>query len=117
MIRWAGWNWFWPWEKWDPHKVEALTGVNLPYLFGIRDYWPAALFGLTCVILFMVVGVVLMYAWVIWLKGKDFMERWGMPRFMITALLFVTMMSTLVKMLMRHLFNIQYIMQTPWINI
>ena len=39
FLRGPGWNWFWPWQEWDPHKVDALTNVDLPYLLGIRDYW------------------------------------------------------------------------------
>ena len=39
FLRGPGWNWFWFWETWDPHKVEALTNVDLPYLLGVRDYW------------------------------------------------------------------------------
>ena len=38
FFRGPGWNLFWPWQRWDPHKVVALTNVDLPYLFGIRDY-------------------------------------------------------------------------------
>ncbi len=30
FMRGPGWNLFWPWEKWDPHKVVALNNVNLP---------------------------------------------------------------------------------------
>src|SRR6266508_4136956 len=37
FVRGPGWNWFWFWEKWDPHKVEALTNVDLPFLLGVRD--------------------------------------------------------------------------------
>src|SRR6266550_1326174 len=37
FLRGPGWNWFWFWEKWDPHKVEALTNVDLPFLLGVRD--------------------------------------------------------------------------------
>jgi hypothetical protein len=33
----------------DPHKVEALTNVNLPYPLGIRDYFWSAVFGLSLV--------------------------------------------------------------------
>ncbi|MBM4265194.1 MAG: cytochrome C [Deltaproteobacteria bacterium] len=117
LLRGPGWNWFWPWEKWDPHLVEALTNINLPYLFGIRDYFWSAIFGLVVSVLFVVVGMVGMYAWVVWLKGKEFMERWGMTRFLITSFLFVNMMAVLVKMLLRHLLNIKYVMETPWINI
>ena len=36
FLRGPGWNWFWPWEKWDLHKVEAMTNVDLPYLVARR---------------------------------------------------------------------------------
>ena len=45
FLRGPGWNWFWPWQDWDPHKVEAMTNVDLPYLFGFRDYFWSAVFG------------------------------------------------------------------------
>ena len=46
FFRGPGWNWFWPGQVWDPHMVEALTNVDLPYLFGFRDYTASAIFGL-----------------------------------------------------------------------
>ena len=45
FLRGPGWNWFWSWEKWDPHKVEAMTNVDLPYLLGVRDYLWSSIFG------------------------------------------------------------------------
>ena len=29
FLRGPGWNWYWFWEVWDPHKVEALTNVDV----------------------------------------------------------------------------------------
>ena len=46
FFRGPGWNWFWPGQVWDPHLVEALTNVDLPYMFGFRDYLASAMFGL-----------------------------------------------------------------------
>ncbi len=117
LLRGPGWNWFWPWEHWDPHRVEALTNVNLPYLLGIRDYFWSAIFGLVSIGLFFAVGAVAIYAWVVWLKGPDFITHWGWARFGLTTFLMLNMIATFVKMVMRHLFNIKYIMETPWINI
>ncbi len=117
LLRGPGWNWFWPWEKWDPHRVEALTSVNLPYLLGLRDYFWSAVFGAVVVVAYFVGGTIAMYAWVVWLKGREFMARWGMTRFLITSFLFLNMLAVLIKMLMRHMFNIKYVMETPWINI
>jgi hypothetical protein len=35
FLRGPGWNWFWPWQVWDAHKVEAMTNVDLPYLLAL----------------------------------------------------------------------------------
>src|SRR5574341_1169047 len=32
FLRGPGWYFFAPWQHWDPHKVVALTNVDLPYL-------------------------------------------------------------------------------------
>jgi len=117
FFRGPGWNLFWPWEHWDPHKVEALTNVDLPYLLGFRDYYWSAAFGLFCVVAYFVVGMALFYLWVVRVKGKEFMERWGPVRFGITAFLIVTMLALPVKMFLRLAFNVKYILATQWINI
>jgi hypothetical protein len=117
FLRGPGWNWFWPWEKWDVHRVEAMTNVDLPYMLGLRDPVWSSLFGLIVVTGYFVVGTLAMYAWVQRLKGAVFMQRWGMARFMTTSFLFLNMLAVLIKMVMRHAFNIKYILVTPWINI
>jgi hypothetical protein len=117
FFRGPGWNLFWPWQHWDPHKVVALTNVDLPYKVGFRDYWWSAAFGGLVVVGYFVVTIALFYFGVLRLKGKEFMERWGTVRFLITAFLFVTMLSLPAKMFLRLAFNIKYILVTPWINI
>jgi len=128
FFRGPGWNWFWPGQVWDPHLVEALTNVDLPYLFGFRDYTWAAIFGLTIVGGFYVVGYAAFYWWVrrrppndSWSAfpggGAQLLEEWGLVRFSITAFLFLSMAAVFIKMVLRHAFNIKYIMVTPWINI
>jgi hypothetical protein len=117
FFRGPGWNLFWPWQRWDPHKVVALTNVDLPYLLGFRDYFWSAIFGLACILAYFVVGVAVFYFWVVRVKGKEFMERWGPVRFAITAFLVVTMLSLPAKMFLRLVFNVKYILVTPWINV
>ncbi len=117
FLRGPGWNWFWPWQPWDAHKVESMTNQDLPYLLGLRDYWTSAALGGGLTILYFVVGTLLMYWWVVWLKGRDFMQRWGMARFGLTSFLFLNMIAIVVKMVLRSAFNIKYIMVTPWLNI
>ena len=117
FLRGPGWNWFWPWERWDVHRVEAMTNVDLPYMVGLRDPFWSSIFGLVLVSGYFVAGTLAMYAWVRRLKGQLFMQQWGMPRFMTTSFLFLNMLAVLIKMVMRHAFNIKYILVTPWINI
>src|SRR5579871_1321892 len=108
FFRGPGWNWFWPGQVWDPHLVESLTNVDLPYLFGFRDYTASALFGLSCIVAYFVVGYVLFYMWVRarpandpWSSfpggGKELLEHWGPVRFGITGFLFLAMIGVLVK--------------------
>jgi hypothetical protein len=113
FLRGPGWNWFWFWEKWDPHKVEALTNVDLPFLLGVRDETIATIVGAILVLAFFVVGYVGFYVFCRRVKGADwsaFMERWGWPRFWLTGFLFLNMVAVVVKMVLRHLFNIKYVM-------
>ena len=117
FFRGPGWNLFWPWQRWDAHKVVALTNVDLPYLLGFRDYWLSAAFSLVAIGAYFVVGMVLFYLFVLKVKGKEFLERWGMVRFVITGVLIVLMMSLPAKMFLRLAFNVKYILVTPWINI
>ncbi len=117
FFRGPGWNLFWPWQRWDPHKVVALTNVDLPYLLGFRDYGWSAVCGAVVVLGYFVVGLAGFYLWVLRVKGKEFLERWGLVRFLITAFLFVTMLSLPAKMFLRLAFNVKYILATPWFNI
>jgi len=117
FFRGPGWNLFWPWQHWDAHKVVALTNVDLPYLLGIRNYGLAAAFGLVAIGAYFVVGMLLFYLFVIKVKGKEFLERWGMVRFTITGVILVLMMSLPAKMFLRLAFNVKYVLVTPWINI
>jgi len=117
FLRGPGWNWFWPWEVWDSHKVVAMSNVDLPYLFGFRDYTLSALFGLAVVGGYFVLGTALMYWLIVRARGREFMERWGAARFGLTSFLFLNMIAVVIKLIMRMGFNIKYIMVTPWINI
>ncbi len=117
FFRGPGWNLFWPWQRWDPHKVVALTNVDLPYLVGFRDYFWSSVFGAVVVVGYFVAGISGFYLWVLRVKGQEFLERWGMVRFIITAVLFVIMLSLPAKMFLRLAFNVKYIWVTPWFNI
>src|SRR5271163_3580964 len=112
FFRGPGWNWFWPGQVWDPHLVEALTNVDLPYMFGFGGYF--------------VVGYAALYLWIRarpagdpWSAfpggGPEILEKWGPERFGITGFLLIVMAGVFIKMALRHALNIKYILVTPWI--
>ena len=97
-------------------------------MFGFRDYFLSALFGLAVIGAYFVVGYAAFYWWIRrrpagdpWSAfpggGKEILEAWGPVRFGITGFLLIAMVGVVVKMSLRHAFNIKYILVTPWINI
>jgi hypothetical protein len=113
FMRGPGWNLYLPGQYWDPHKVVALTNVDLPYAMGIKDYWLSAFFGLALIGLYYATGAAYYY----WRKNTEVIRKLGVARYGVTAFLFLTMMALPIKMVLRLFFNIKYILVTPWINV
>jgi len=74
FFRGPGWNLFWPWNRWDPHKVVAITNVDLPSLgiggtglpfkwMGNPKIFGVEVIGLTLSVLYMLVLPVVYYLW------------------------------------------------------
>ncbi len=126
FFRGPGWNLFWPWNRWDPHKVVALTNVDLarwdiwgtglpfkwmgdPKIFGVE------LIGLILAIFYL---VVLPVAYYLWKKPTSpTLQALGPVRYAILAQLFLIMMSLPLKIFLRLAFNVKYVWVTPWFNI
>lgn len=134
FFRGPGWNLFWPWEQWDPHKVVALTNVDLPY------WWPFKWMGnpkihdlpllgrvfagtalgdveLVGLVLILLYYALIPAAWIWQGKRSKALQDLGPVRYGIVAFLFLTMVSLPIKMVMRIFFNIKYFWVTPWFNI
>ena len=114
FLRGPGWNFFAPWQEWDPHKVVALTSVNLSYKFGIRNELPALVFGFVVIGGYYALGPIYYF-----LQGKTskFLQELGLTRYVIVSFLFLTMMALPIKMILRWTLNIKYVWVTPWFNI
>jgi hypothetical protein len=117
FLRGPNWNFFGPFEYWDVHKLEALVNVNL------SDYIWVGAFGQALPANWFVrevFGILLVLAYVFVLPGllarlwfKGYYEKLGAPRYYVTAFLFLMMMSLPIKMLLRWLFNLKYIVAIP----
>jgi cytochrome b/b6/petD-like protein len=110
FLRGPGWNLFMPWEYWDPHLVVPLTNVDLPYLLGIRSAPWAMVFGLACLGGWLV-GIPLA-VWR-WKRRAPFLRELGAVRYALVASLFMMMAGVVVKMGLRLLFNVKYVLVIP----
>jgi hypothetical protein len=125
FLRGPGWNWFAPWQFWDPHKVVSLTNVDLPYLIGglmpdslrpmFRSYWGQA--GVGAVLLFGFFS--LAPAYYLWAKkkGKAWVKQLGPIRYAVVMMHLMPMIGILVKMVLRWTLNVKYVLVTPYISI
>jgi uncharacterized membrane protein len=110
FLRGPGWNLFMPWDYWDPHKVVPLTNIDLPYFLGIRSNLWATVFGLACVLGWLVGIPIAVWRWK---RSAPFMKELGLVRYGIVATLFMMMAGVVVKMALRLAFNIKYVLVIP----
>src|SRR3954471_5313880 len=117
FLRGPNWNFFGPFEFWDIHKLEALTNVNLSeYIWvrlfrtGLPQFWLLReIFGILFVLFYVfALPVILAKSWL-----KAYYLKLGPPRYYVTVFLFLMMMSLPIKMLLRWVINLKYIVGIP----
>ena len=179
ILRGPGWNFFGPFEEWNPHKVVALTNVNLSEYVWVWILYPLGklfhsdwlsqglpvttnhLFfpfdwnsvkNLGAVVKKEFVGILFLLFWFAYLpvrlaRGpkqcfydrlgigrfrlgaffaitrdpflaftRDLYEKLAFGRYVVAIFLFLTMATVPMKMYLRWLFNLKYILDTPWIK-
>jgi hypothetical protein len=129
LLRGPNWNFFGPYEYWDAHKVEALDNVNLSQIFWERFLdrpMPMAPSGSPFavqagyILLRESLGIVLTLGYFIALPPlmaltvfRKYYQRMGLIRFMLMANLMLFMASLPIKMVLRWVFNLKYIIAIP----
>jgi hypothetical protein len=117
FLRGPNWNFFGPFEYWDVHRLEALTNVNLSEYFWVRllrqglptNYFLRELPGIVLVLIYILALPPLLAR----RTFKPYYEKLGAPRFYVTIFLFLMMMSLPIKMLLRWILNLKYIIAIP----
>ncbi len=113
FLRGPNWNFFGLYETWDIHKVEPLTNVDLSEYFWIRllgQPLPAQWYireapGLVLVTLYLfALPPLLARTWL-----RRFYEKMGFVRYHVFVWLVLIMLSVPIKMYLRWLFNLKYI--------
>ncbi len=112
FLRGPNWNFFGPYEYWDPNKLVPLVNVDLSELIWVKalamplpKLWVIReMFGIGLV--FAYLGLPPLLAKI---PFRRFYLKMGSVRYYVGAYLFLIMMALPIKMVLRWLFNLKYI--------
>ena len=118
FMRGPNWTFYGPFEYWDLHKVVAAFNINLSEFFwvkGLKMALPKNIF------LREIVGIVLVLSYLLVpgflfaksKKGKEMIERIGNIRYSILVFLVLFMGLLPIKMILRWLFSLKYLIDMP----
>jgi hypothetical protein len=117
FLRGPNWNFFGPYEFWDIHKLEALVNVNLSEYIWVKGLgvglpknpFIREIFGFIVVLgYFLLIPPLLAKKWF-----KGFYQTLGPIRFHVMTFLLLAMAALPIKMVLRWLFNLKYIIGIP----
>ncbi len=118
FIRGPGWMWFWPTQTWDHSRLEYAVNRNLDQIFGIENRWLKAIFGAMVVGLYFVVAAFVVHKLCTLTEfSRKIYRRMTLLQIATLQVFLILMISLPVKILLRLLFRIKYVMVTPWFNI
>lgn len=119
FMRGPNWTFYGPFEYWDFHKVVADFNVNLSEIIWIKMLNTGLPKNL---ILREIFGIILSIGYIGYLPvyiakatqtGRKFYAELGAIRYYILVFLFLSMMSLPIKMVLRWLFSLKYIVALP----
>jgi hypothetical protein len=117
FLRGPNWNFFGPFEYWDPHKVLPLNNINLSEYFWVgflHQTLPKNM------IIRELPGIILVLGYLLLLPPllaktvmRSFFIKMGFIRFFLLVNLLQFMAALPIKMLLRWAFNLKYIVYFP----
>ena len=117
FFRGPNWNFFGPFEWWDPHKVEALNNINLSeyiWVIGLEKPLPSN------ILVREAVGILVVFAYFAFIPLvlsktllKSMYEKYGPVRYGALIFFGLSMLSLPLKMYLRWIFNLKYIVAIP----
>ena len=118
FIRGPGWMWFWPTQTWDHSRLEFSVNRNLDQIVGIENRWLKIVFGAAVLgLYFAVTAYVVHKICMLTAFSRKIYQRMTLLQIVTLQVFTITMIALPVKILLRLLFRIKYVMVTPWFNI
>jgi hypothetical protein len=117
FLRGPNWNFFGPYEFWDVNKLVPLNNINLSEIiwikvFGVRlpSFWLwREIFGLALVGVYLAILPLALSKTLL----RRFYEKMGPIRYLIGVTLLLVMIALPIKMYLRWIFNLKYIVNIP----
>jgi hypothetical protein len=118
FLRGPNWNFFGPFSYWDPHKVDPLNNINVSEIFW-RKMLGQPVEGMPILqreapglilVLFYLLALPPLLAVTVF---RQFFVKMGFLRYMTLIVLLQFMMSLPIKMVLRWMFNLKYIVAIP----
>ena len=112
FLRGPNWNFFWPYEYWDPNKLVPLVNIDLSEFFWVSLFHmpPPRLWVIRELPgILLVVGYLSLPPLLATGPFRRFYLKMGATRYYVGAFLFLIMMALPIKMVLRWLFNLKYI--------
>ncbi len=115
-LRGLDWAWYWPWDNWKLHKeAAAVSLIDLEIIMmqglGIAQSTANAL-------TYLITGAFYAIGFTIpFLFFRKFYDALGFVRYNLMMFFFMTMLLVPFKVMIRLMFNIKYMLITPWFNI
>lgn len=113
FLRGPSWNWYWPWESQEVHKpipagLWSFPDKGLPVIGGIDLVGTLITVGFLFLTPVLLLGIS---------RFRSYLNRMGFVRYGIMMILFMLMMLVPLKVILRLVFNLKYLMVTPWFKI
>jgi hypothetical protein len=117
FLRGPNWNFYGPFELWDAHKIEVLVNINLSEMFWItllnqplpNSWILREAPGFMVLIVYFTVGAYILTR----TYFKKFHVQMTTVRYQILVALWLIMMALPIKMVLRWLLNLKYIVAIP----
>lgn len=127
FFRGLDWSWYWPWDDWHVHQpagavklidleliLQSALGLSASPLVTLGRYAVTMANLLTWVLLlaFYAVGFTVPFIFF-----RDFYRRLGFVRYNLVMIMFISMMGVPMKIFVRLLADVKYVLVTPWFKI
>ncbi len=102
FMRGPSWFFYWPWETWDVHAKHTMVALK-----NIAPRTGLIAIGVYFLLWYLVPLVI----------GRRFFRQLGLSRYVILTTLMALMYAVPMKIILRQVFHIKYVLVTPWFNI